>query len=256
MRKILVAIPTIADALSAKIAEFTYSLGRSCGEKVEFKLQIKSGSSSISFPVEFQRNQLVKDFLGSDCDTLWFVDSDTRPSDNSAQLLAIDAPIVGGIYPMINADEHSPLVWSMYKRVADAFEAIPLPPPGGGSVFEIGGLGTGCMLIRREVFEDPAMKLGEDEDTGIPIYFRTLRRPTGQLVETDDLDFCQRAGDAGYKLVVDTDVRWGHLKVQDVQETFTTFQEAFRLGCVVGRREAGQPRASRQIESAAGLRLA
>jgi hypothetical protein len=74
---------------------------------------------------------------------------------------------------------------------------------------EVDGAGTGCMLIRRDVFEalgHPWFRWPEwiDEEKG------TLERMS------DDIDFCNRARDKGFKVVAHGNVRCGHIKQCDV----------------------------------------
>ena len=134
-------------------------------------------------------------------------------------LLDIDADIVAGIYPIPNANK--PPVWSVYHRMDNVFQYATLN--GDRELMTAGAAGTGAMIIKRHVLEDPKMRHSPDEK-GVPCIFQTPRSPSGFCLATDDLDFCRRAVDAGYKLVVDTGVRWGHIKTHDV----ANFDEAVR----------------------------
>jgi hypothetical protein len=81
---------------------------------------------------------------------------------------------------------------------------------------EVDSCGMGCILIRREVLDDPRMHLGIADD-GEPILFQTVRRRDGTL-ESEDIDFTWRARQLGYKVVLDGSVRCGHEKTVDLAD--------------------------------------
>ena len=218
-RHVMVGIPFIGYWLTKGIAQFAFALGQSdAGDSgVKFTFKPINGSSVISYNVEYMRNRLVKAALDDPTVTdLWFIDSDVMPSPNSMDLLAVDADICGGIYPIPNkplAREGSPPVWSVYHRMDNVFAPADLPDEP--TLMEAGALGTGAMIIRRKVLEDESLRFAED-DQGLPCLFRTPRSNSGACLATDDLDFCRRAVDRGYKIIAHTGVRWGHIKTYDV----------------------------------------
>ena len=55
-----------------------------------------------------------------------------------------------------------------------------------------GGLGTGCMFIRRRVLEDARLRLAPDYN-GIPCVFRATYNADDSIAYSDDLHFCLRA---------------------------------------------------------------
>ena len=57
-------------------------------------------------------------------------------------------------------------------------------------VLEVDATGMGMTVIRRELLEDPNMRLGEDSDCDSPAIFRTPRALNGKLLATEDIDFC------------------------------------------------------------------
>ena len=132
-RHVLVAVPLIGFWLTSGIARFAFALGQSDSIDNDTKFTFKpiNGSSVISFNVEFMRNTFAKlalqDLTVTD---LWFIDSVEMPSANSMELLAIDADIVGGVYPIPNdpmARRGKPPVWSMYERQNGSFRSLQLP---------------------------------------------------------------------------------------------------------------------------------
>jgi hypothetical protein len=218
-RHILVGVPLVGYWLTSGISQFAFALGQTNANDMGVRFTYKpiNGSSVISFNVEFMRNTLVKMALDDPTVTdLWFVDSDVMPSPNSMDLLHVEGDIVGGIYPIPNkplAKVGTPPVWSVYHRMDNAFAPATLPDEP--TLMEAGALGTGAMIIKRHVLEDKKMRHAED-DHGLPCIFRTPRSPSGFCLATDDLDFCRRAVDAGYRIVAHTGVRFGHIKTHDV----------------------------------------
>jgi hypothetical protein len=77
---------------------------------------------------------------------------------------------------------------------------------------EVGGVGTGCMMIRTSVLQE--LDDVEDQDGGPPM-FRFPLTPTrwGMIAETgEDYDFCKRVRALGYKVVADPRWQTTHMK--------------------------------------------
>lgn len=238
-KKVMVAVPTLMHAMTDGIAQFAWELGKANGRGIEFDFRTKSGSSIVAFTVEWQRNKIVADFLKTDCEALWFVDSDVIPTENSFELLRVDAPIAGGIYPIpgYNMKNDIPLIWSFYNKIdTGVFDYQPIPlPEDGPTLVACEGLGTGCMIIERKVLEDARLRLGPDEE-GVPAIFRTKRSLAGKCEGTDDLDFCYRATELGYKMIAHTGLRWDHIKTVECKKQFEALQDAVAFGVVMAEK--------------------
>lgn len=219
----------IGSMISLGIARTAFTLGEQNGKDgLRFTFRVLSGSTTISYPVEFMRNRLVGMALTDPTVTdLWFLDSDVMPPDNVLQLLMTqektDADIVAGIY-RIPDDKVPEGVWSVYRSFLNSpvwitidDDHLPKEP------FPADGAGTGAMIIRRRVLDDARLRLVPDSEfvpqmdsdkTGrpLPCIFRTQRSAWGELITTDDLDFCYRTRALGYSLIVDPRVRFGHIK--------------------------------------------
>jgi hypothetical protein len=129
---------------------------------------------------------------------LFFLDDDTAPPYDAVRRLVFaleqagdDFMVAGGIY----ANKHSyPTEPMVFKADGDG----PFWRWKYGEVFECASIGTGCMLIKTEVFKH----LPEP-------WFKTVSEcPTDQgevhKVEiTDDLYFCKKVRDAGFRLLAD-----------------------------------------------------
>lgn len=181
-------------------------------------------------PIEYARNLLVGLFLKSRCDRLWFWDHDTVPDVTAWDLLGYDGDLVAGRYFIWNSpgpNTEPALMLSGYHRPDPerwSWNAVTDPK----EIMDVDGAATGCMLIRREVLEDRRMWLGTeyvnmsgeacdlateraDPEWGPPV-FRTPRKPNGQEMTTEDLDFCWRAKQLGYSVKFAPGVAVGHVK--------------------------------------------
>jgi len=225
--KVLVCIPSLDHTVTAPILHLVSTLRGDAPDR--FDIRTVCGHRTIGGA----RNRLVARFLQTDADVLWFIDADTVPSMNTSRLLThltSDLDIWGGIYPLMAraSDEHAPveITWTMYDEADGHFTPAE---PEGDAIREVGGLGTGCMLIRRHVLEDKRLRLADDHE-GIPCIFRTTYQVDDSVAYSDDLDFCLRARKAGYRVWADPVVKWGHRKMADVRDVFDLGAAAFSSG--------------------------
>lgn len=154
-------------------------------------------------PLDRCRNELASEALKEYPDWLLWLDADqTFPHDmakaliNSAETHGLD--IIGGSYhkktpPFDNvAGWHSPKPGRLhYIKFLDSRK------PG---VHEVDVVGMGATLIRAKVFQTldyPWFEYRENED--------------GVRSVTEDIPFCDKAKQAGFKIAVDTRVQCGHI---------------------------------------------
>lgn len=156
-------------------------------------------------------NWLVEHFTGDHL--LLMGDDHVFPPDLPQLLSAHDLDIV------------APLV--LGRRVP--FEPVcsrdgkPWEPEGEPGLYEVEETGTAGMLIKREVFEA----------TESP-WFNSLRTDEGQL--SDDIFFCRKAKEAGFKIHVDTSIVLSHLAVLEIRP-FYGEDGKWRTRLSVGDRE-------------------
>jgi hypothetical protein len=205
---------------------------------------------------DIARNELVERMLKEHPSAQWlfFADSDMCfPQRTLMRLLQWKKPIVGGLY-FLKAAPFEPVAYeyneleTARRRKEAAEKGLPtdthwyspisdlvmqfllesqtdLPMDGRGHrivpvddsgrkkvhpLQPVDGIGTGCLLIAREVFEK-------------------LKRPFFSYSEggTEDLYFCRRAKEAGYKLHVDLGVICGHMTLSEV--SYQHFANQFAL---------------------------
>ena len=135
---------------------------------------------TASFGIAAGRNMMTRELMESDCTHLWMLDSDTVPpyslhlTDNAKQFSILCGPYVGCM------DGNT--FWNVYKNINRKYIPIPRRKWPKERVFRADAAGSGCMLIRREVFDRLSNDPWEYEDSG-----------NGQL-GTEDLYFCNKVG--------------------------------------------------------------
>jgi len=140
------------------------------------------------------REQAAKHFLESDCDYMLFLDSDmVPPADMLIKLINHDKPIVSAL-AFRRVPNYEPCIFKDDKFYLDY-------PKG---LIEVAGVGMACTLIKKEVFEKVPQ----------PWFMPTALG--------EDLSFCKRATDAGYKIYCDTELICGHVG------SYTVSEEHFR----------------------------
>lgn len=155
------------------------------------------------------RNHIVKDFLKSGCDVLWFLDSDIVPHHDILELFNnIDQwDMAGCPYPVFMTPERGQMpriVMCVYKRdETGKFRSAAVPQSGTEYV---DGIATGCIFIKRHVFdkiEDPVFEFKYDEK------MRDLKMG-------EDLNFCHKTADLGYKFFINYAYVCRHYKEVDL----------------------------------------
>lgn len=166
------------------------------------------GESSINRA----RNRLAKKFLNTDCTHLLFIDKDIifDPS-HLFRILEHDKPIVGGLY----CGKEKGAKW-----VINTIDENPVI--GEDGLAEVKCIGTGFMLIAREVFEAmianypvPHFELFYDTDNDFKMgrccdFFHQGVWPGTNRFLTEDWWFCYAARALGLKVYADTKCKLVH----------------------------------------------
>lgn len=190
----------------------------------EFQLHTACGKQ----PVWFARNLLVDSAMKAGADRIWFLDDDIIPPPNVFSMLLVDADIVSGCVPIVQQRESGRCMRinaNGYRYNIDGrmLYTSVRPTYGEKPIFEVDAAGTAAMIIKRKVFEDERMKLPREfmnvdgkmkklADTDEQPYFHMLFDSLGRIIRSEDLDFCTRAKDAGYRIMYDFEVVFGHNK--------------------------------------------
>lgn len=154
---------------------------------------------------------IVEEFLDTDCDILWMIDSDIVPAKHVLDLVTMHGDkwqVAGAPYPIFMAqpgESQRMVVITAYKEMdptPDGKRRIaPCAVPDEGAEF-VAGLATGCLMIKREVFE----KLERP-------YFEFKYDPiTRQPIEGEDIGFCLKMLKLGIGFFTDYSMVCKHYK--------------------------------------------
>lgn len=156
---------------------------------------------------DFARNSYVEQFLASEADVLFFLDSDVVPSERFLELITKHGDewkLAGAPYPVwMTPPGHSipQVVFTVYDGKDGGPGLNPCPIPESGTAF-VNGIATGCILIKREVLE----KMSKP-------YFEFKYNPENrEMTEGEDLGFCRKVNDLGYKFFIDFSMLAHHYK--------------------------------------------
>lgn len=187
--------------------------------------------------VDYCRNVICGQFLQSDAARLIMLDDDMIPGEQAIALLHSKADICAPRMFAIKRDpsNHEPrLEFCSYKYdptgTTQRFHSI-IPAVGTGEV-EVDAVGTGFIIIRRRVIEDrrmwtvapfdwygkPIDVTQPIEDEFAPPVFRTVRSPNGRHFRGEDLDFCLRAKQLGYRITAHVGLACGHAKLVNLDD--------------------------------------
>lgn len=204
---ILIAVPSM-DSVPAVFAQSLAML-----EKVDnCAIAFKVGSL-----VYTSRNDLAQQAIKMGADYIFWLDSDMAfEADTLKQMLKTmeenKLDMLSGVYYRRNPP-YTPVLFNRLETSDEEkvdfseFEKIP------EGIFEVGGCGFGCVLMKTDVL---ISVLGR---------FRTFFNPMKGAGE--DLAFCIRARECGYKIYADSSISLGHCSHSIVTKQFF---EAYSLG--------------------------
>lgn len=201
-------------------------------KEVAWQLQLVAGQSIITVG----RNNAVMEFLDSDCTHLLFLDADVsfRP-DTIHGLLALDEDVALAPYPAKNLNEAKMQEAALRRggpaRLRDGLhfvlharaETVQAALDAGRQVCEVEAGPTGCMLIRRNVFDRlreayPDMHCSiNGSHAGVAMrydvwwrFFDTMISPEGEFLG-EDIAFCRKWRDLGGTIWADLGATLGHV---------------------------------------------
>lgn len=159
------------------------------------------------------RNGIVEEFLESGCDVLWFLDSDITPPRHTLDLITEHWDkweCAGAPYPIFmggKPDSSRIVQFTVYDEAKDGKLKLSPSCPQSGTAF-VGGLATGCLFIKRSVFEKIERPFFEFK------YDPITRAPT----EGEDIGFCLKMQKLGIKFFTDYSMVCKHQKTLDLLE--------------------------------------
>lgn len=182
---------------------------------------------SRGLPIDVTRESMVKTALDVGFEWIFFLDSDViLPKDTFQKLFSHNLPIVSGLY---KAKKPNGFFWAAWMRgkAPDGKDAFVPVASWTGRLFEVDVIGTGCMLIHRNVFEEIRKK------TDLPFFVWSKERnpalldklgiPDPMMREvSEDFWFCLLAKYCGFRVVVDGEVKCGHISTVKITDQTVT----------------------------------
>lgn len=188
-----VNMPTPKVCIAVPTRDMMYSHFAYCLQDM-IQYNTKNG---IDFFVEFnmgtlignQREKLANKAIDNGATHILWIDSDMMFPRNTCQLLlAHDLPFVACNY----STRALPFKSVSYTEMYNWDSGIDKEATG---LVEVEGVGFGCVLVHTEVFQNMYK----------PWFSITYSKKTDDYLG-EDMNFCQKASDAGYKLYVDCDL--------------------------------------------------
>lgn len=186
-------------------------------------------------PIQHNRNRIVADFLSNpNYDYLMMLDGDIIPPVNILDLIDHQKDIIGGLCFAYRDRSIVPLILTEQKKTKEDEGKIEktsyqiMDVEGNEGLVECDAIGTGCMIIKREILERPEMRYP----------FKNYYNEDGERILGLDLSFCKRAKDIGYKV-------WCHLNFACSHWTYMDLKTNY--GALMAREEENRVKIA-QIE--------
>lgn len=152
------------------------------------KLTLEVPTITWGKPIASNRSQIVRRFLGTDCDFLMMMDDDVVPFRNPAEMVFFDRDILGS---PTRTRQNGRLNWVVYGKhpKKDTFSCIDLDSVNPNmDLLKVNAIGTGLILIKRKVLEK------------IKNPFEDVFDENGVRILGMDLNFCKKATEAGFEV--------------------------------------------------------
>jgi len=157
------------------------------------------------------RNEIVSRFLDqTDGEWLLWLDSDmVFPPDTIVRLLAAaqaaDTKVIGGLCVMVTSDGPIPTLYQPAESPTDVTRVLLNAPDD--QILQVAATGAACLMVHRDVFE--AMREASPEDR---LFCWFQEKVINTRWVSEDITFCLRANQLGYRVFVDTTLSIGHWK--------------------------------------------
>lgn len=212
MKKIFMGIPSMGERWDFQ----TYNL-REIEKRYEDEIELVYPENCVHrFGHDFARNEIVEEFLESDCDILWFLDADISPPVHILDLVTLHGDkwlAAGAPYPLwmnLPGTQDMGVSFTAYKGHAPTADGKSVglkmtSVPLDGVEF-VDALATGCLFLKRELFS----KIEKP-------YFAFKRKPdTCEVTEGEDLGFAMKLQKLGIPYLCDHSMVCSHYKKVDL----------------------------------------
>ena len=197
-KKILIGVPT-AKYIEVETFKSIYDLIAPPNCDLEFQY-------FWGYNVEQVRNIMVSWALNNKFDYLLSVDSDIIMEPDTLQKLLNcqnqQTAVSSGVYIQRKDGVRIPEIY-VHNPQTGGQKNIDISEVQGDRLIEVEAVGFGCCLVRRDVFEQ----------VGNP-WFQYHSNIEFDKVLSEDVDFCIKARNKGYKIIVDTSIKLRHISKQ------------------------------------------
>ena len=167
-------------------------------------------------------HHIVNDFIEGDFDYWLNIDADNPPTNNPLDLVELDKDIIGCPTPVWHFTDkvgERPYYFNAYDYDS-AVDAYREHNPQKG-LQEVDAVGTGCILIARRVFENLLMQQGA---------FYRKWNIDGTMNKGNDISFCERARNQGFKIWAHYDYLCDHFTELSMLEMIRAFSAMYEKG--------------------------
>ena len=187
--KVLIAVPCM-DTVPSQFAQSLAVLNKVENCAIAFQM------GSLIYT---SRNNLASMAVQNECDYVLWLDSDMIFPPDVLQKLLEDrekGDIITGVYYR-RVKPFKPVLYSKLEINDEGCDWLGYDDYPTDDLFEVAGCGFGCVLTPTNVFLDVAQKFGD------------MFAPINGVGE--DLSFCWREKQCGYKIIADPSIQCGHV---------------------------------------------
>lgn len=195
-KKIYIAIPSrgyIVDELVGNLINWSNN------DKYNINIKIFNNL----YPLDNARNTIVKDFLKTDCDYIWWIDDDIVPPVYTLEkLLQADKDIISAVCFSMRSENGDYFPYPVTLKLNDSNQYKIYY---GNGIEEVDAVGGACVLAKRAVYENI-------ERPYEFVYFRD-----GTLALTCDFNIWRKIKKMGFKVFVDFNILCDHKKTCSIK---------------------------------------
>ena len=171
-------------------------------------------------PFENNLHHIINDFVAGNYDYWLSIDADNPPMSNPLDLIELDKDIIGLPTPVWHFTDkvkgERPWYENVYKYIPEEDAYAEWKDKKG--LQEVDAIGTGCFIIARRVFDNPELRKGA---------FTRKLNPDGTVNKGNDISFCERAKEQGFKIFAHFDYKCQHFNELELHEVVRAFHGVY-----------------------------
>ena len=192
---VLIAIPNMGK-ISTPLVKRLMKYDKREDVQIEFNSKV---------PVDVNRNDIVNWFLDeTDHEYLCMIDADIVPQEDLLDVLEYDKEIISPIVFSMKEGIPYPVISTFKDK--ENLKHYKMEIGSDEEVMSVDGVGTGCIFIKRNVFEELEKP-----------YFHFRKNDNGTLNTGEDMYFTQKAKRAGFDIHIAMDYVASHFHEVDLK---------------------------------------